>query len=619
MNESVTTPIIQAFNEKMAIAAMPAFNEENHNAKTFIKCKKYVNKAVVVDDGSTDATAKIAEALGAIIIKHPENKLYGAALQTINCAREMNAERMMIIDSEGQHDPMQGSNCSIDRITSIGIINHRLNYLALGSIIALTKKYIDKIYVILDKRDDNISNLALSMGVEVIDPSSNGHTFDSIIKYGKKNNANVVVTLFGDGTHDPRNIKKLIDTVRNDEVDVAVDSSSIEHGSNSRNNVLSLTKGKAYQKTKINDHIGFAVCKIKCLENIKFSSNGHNIAEMMLFDAENNSLVVKYFDLNKDKNFGLLNLYKIGVVVPAYNEDLLIEETINGIPKYVERIYVVDDCSKDRTPEIIAKLKDPRIVSIRHEKNSGVGAAIVTGYKHALKDRMDIVVVMAGDDQMDPEQLPGLLMPIIEGKADYTKGNRLISKDFRSGMSKWRSAGNAMLTLITKIGCGYWHIIDPQNGYTAISKNALEVMDLDAIYPYYGYCNDMLIKLNTFGMRVMDVVMPARYGSEKSKIKYSRYIMKVAPMIFRGFLWRLKTKYVILDFHPLVFFYMASMVLVPAGLLFGIWIFFQKWNRIPVSANFPLLDVFILIMGLQFLLFAMLFDMQADNSRSNRI
>ena len=223
---------------------------------------------------------------------------------------------------------------------------------------------------------------------------------------------------------------------------------------------------------------------------------------MMLSHAENNNLKVKYLDLNKDKDFGLLNLYKIGVVVPAYNEELLIEETINGIPKYVERIYIVDDCSKDRTPEIIARMKDPRIVSIRHEKNNGVGAAIVTGYKHALKEKMDIVTVMAGDNQMDPEQLPGLIMPIIDGKADYTKGNRLISKDFRSGMSKWRSAGNAMLTLITKIGCGYWHIMDPQNGYTAISRNALEVMDLDAIYPYYGYCNDMLIKLNTFEMRV---------------------------------------------------------------------------------------------------------------------
>jgi glycosyltransferase involved in cell wall biosynthesis len=307
------------------------------------------------------------------------------------------------------------------------------------------------------------------------------------------------------------------------------------------------------------------------------------------------------------------------VVVPAYNEESLIEETINGIPKYVERIYIVDDCSKDKTPEIVARMKDPRIVSIRHEKNRGVGAAIITGYKQALKENMDIVAVMAGDNQMDPDQLPGLIMPIIDGKADYTKGNRLISKDFRSGMSKWRFTGNAVLTLITKIACGYWHIMDPQNGYTAISRNALEIMDLDSIFPFYGYCNDMLIKLNTFEMRVMDVVMPARYGREKSKIRYSSYIRKVSPMIFRGFLWRLKTKYIVLDFHPLVFFYASSMVLLPFGVLFGMWILYQKWNLIPVSTNFPLLDVFVLIMGVQFLLFAMLFDMQADNSRSNRV
>jgi hypothetical protein len=286
-------------------------------------------------------------------------------------------------------------------MTSIGIINHRLNYLALGSIIAVTKNYVDKIYVILDKRDDDISDLALSMGVEVIDPYSNGYTFDRIVKYGKENNANVVVTLFGDGTHDPRNIKKLIDPVRNDEVDVAVDSSSVEYGSNARNNVLSLTKGKAYKETKINDRLGFAVCKMKCFENIRFSDNGHTIAELMISNAKINRLGVKYLDLNKDKYFGLLSFYKIGIVVPAYNEELLIEETINGIPKYVERIYIVDDCSKDRIPDIIARMKDPRIVSIRHEKNSGVGAAIVTGYKHALKENMDIVAVMAGDNQME--------------------------------------------------------------------------------------------------------------------------------------------------------------------------------------------------------------------------
>ena len=129
----------------------------------------------------------------------------------------------------------------------------------------------------------------------------------------------------------------------------------------------------------------------------------------------------------------------------------------------------------------------------------------------------------------------------------------------------------------------------------------------------------MLGKLTTFGMRAVDVVMPARYGREKSSIKYSRYIVKVAPMIFRSFLWRLRTKYVVLDFHPLVLFYLASMVMVPAGVLFGtgiLWYMIMGW---PVSQNFPLLNALILFIGLQFLLFAMLFDMQADESRKETV
>jgi glycosyltransferase involved in cell wall biosynthesis len=504
-------------------------------------------------------------------------------------------------------------------MTSIGIINHRLNHITLGSVIAVAKKDIDKVYVILNNEDEKSSEVAQLMGAEVIQNSRNGYILDKLLQYGKENNVKAVVTIFGDGSHDPGNIRRLISPIMENEFDLTIDGSSVEYSPNAGNKASFLSRGKANQMTQINDTIGFAVCSFKCFEEIKISNNGKNIAEQMQSHAKNKSLRIKYLNLNKDKNFGLLNLYKIGVVVPAYNEEVLIEETINGIPKYVNRIYLVDDCSKDKTPEIIKTMKDPRIVSIRHEKNRGVGAAIVTGYKLALKDNMDIVAVMAGDNQMDPEQLPGLLMPIIEGKADYTKGNRLISKDFRSGMSKWRFTGNAILTLITKIGCGYWHIMDPQNGYTAISRNALEILDLDAIYPYYGYCNDMLIKLNTFEMRVMDVVMPARYGREKSKIKYSKYIRKVAPMIFMGFLWRLKTKYVVMDFHPLVFFYVAGMILLPAGVLLSMWIFIEKWFQIPISPNFPLLAVFMTLMGIQFLLFAMLFDMQADKSRNGNV
>lgn len=402
------------------------------------------------------------------------------------------------------------------------------------------------------------------------------------------------------------------------EFDAVVCHSPTENNSHN-NNILFLTKGELSTRKSNSNYPGFAAYSVKCLDTLKPSNNVGDITKQILTYAKNTNLRIKNLHFSKDQDLRLLDLYRTGVVVPAYNEELLIEETIKGIPEYVKRIYLIDDCSTDRTPDIIKHMTDPRVVSVRHEKNLGVGGAIITGYKLALEEDMDIVAVMAGDNQMDPEQLPRLLMPIIKGRADYTKGNRLISRNFRSGMSKWRFLGNAMLTMITKIGSGYWHITDPQNGYTAISRQALEVLNLDSIYTYYGYCNDILVKLNTFGMRVEDVVMPARYGREKSKIKYGRYIMKVAPMIFRGFLWRLKTKYMVLDFHPLVFFYLASMALVPAGVLFSMWILSQKLYQIPVSPNFPLLAVFITLMGAQLLLFAMLFDMQADKSRSGTV
>jgi glycosyltransferase involved in cell wall biosynthesis len=322
----------------------------------------------------------------------------------------------------------------------------------------------------------------------------------------------------------------------------------------------------------------------------------------------------------------LLQKYKIGVVVPAYNEENLIKTTIEGIPDYVDRIYVINDCSSDNTAQVLEDIEDPRVFAITHEVNKGAGAAIITGYKRALKEDMDIVVTMDGDNQMNPEYLPKLLLPIIEGKADYSKGNRLFSSEFRGGMSKWRKLGNGLLTMITKIGSGYWHIMDPQNGYTAISKRALSEVGIDNIYTYYGYCNHMLIRLNAFGFRTVDVKMPSRYGDEKSTIKYGPYMVKVSLMLFRNFLWRLKFKYMILNFHPLVLFYILSMIMIPGGVLFGLYILVKKIMSLPVSTNYPLLDALIIITGLQFLFFAMLFDMQEserdmrnDDIRSNSI
>ena len=235
--------------------------------------------------------------------------------------------------------------------------------------------------------------------------------------------------------------------------------------------------------------------------------------------------------------------HKLAIVVPAYNEGELISETLESMPQSADRIYVVDDGSTDNTQQIIQGFNGGRFCMLSNGQNRGVGAAIATGYKKALEENIDIVVVMAGDNQMDAKHLPELLAPIIKGEADYAKGNRLSKPTHRRGMSNWRFFGNWVLTLLTKIASGYWAIRDPQNGYTAITREALKRIDLYKVYPRYGYCNDLLVKLNVAGCKVADVPIPANYGKEKSKIKYGKYITKVSPLLLQGFLWRLRLKY----------------------------------------------------------------------------
>jgi glycosyltransferase involved in cell wall biosynthesis/ActR/RegA family two-component response regulator len=310
--------------------------------------------------------------------------------------------------------------------------------------------------------------------------------------------------------------------------------------------------------------------------------------------------------------------HNICVVIPAYNEELLIGPTLAGIPDYIFRIYVIDDASTDRTPEIIREYaeKDIRIVHIRHEINGGVGASIATGYREALKEGMDIAVVMAGDNQMDPAYLPQFLDPVINRHADYAVGNRLQGTEFRKGMPAIRFFGNALLTLLTKIASGYWQLMDPQNGYTAISRRALERLDLGTIYPRYGYCNDILVKLNAYGFKAVNINHKARYNiGEVSGIKYRTYIFRLSRLLFKDFLWRLKEKYVILSFHPLVFFYVFGVVIVIISIIFGFHsIYLRIINDTEIFVIRAALSLLMFIMGALFLLFAMLFDMEQEKT-----
>jgi glycosyltransferase involved in cell wall biosynthesis len=233
---------------------------------------------------------------------------------------------------------------------------------------------------------------------------------------------------------------------------------------------------------------------------------------------------------------------KIGVVILAYDVEPFIINVITGLPDYVDRIYVVDDCSRDNTFEIISRLDNPRLKSIHHELNKGPGGALHTGFQESMKDGMDIVIKIDGDGQMDPDQIRPLISPIIEGRADYTKGNRLSQNPGKYGMPRHRIFGNYLLTGLTRLASGYWHISDTQNGFVAISQKALNTIDLN-FCSYYGYLNDLLARLNIHNLRVMDVPMPAKYGKEKSKINIWRFIPRVSRILLRIYLWRIQTKY----------------------------------------------------------------------------
>jgi len=226
----------------------------------------------------------------------------------------------------------------------------------------------------------------------------------------------------------------------------------------------------------------------------------------------------------------------------AYKVENQIRGALEGLPGFVDRVYVVDDGSPDRTSEVVRSLVHDRVRLIKHKTNQGPGGALSTGYRAALADGMQVVVKVDGDGQMPMDQMENLIVPIVERQADYTKGDRLSIARHRNGMPPFRFAGNLMLTWLTRVASGYWRLNDAQNGYTAISREALERIDL-GFYSYYGYLNDLLVQLNVGGHRMKDVTMPARYGTEKSSIRLGTYVPKVSLLLLGLFFWRLRQKY----------------------------------------------------------------------------
>ena len=271
----------------------------------------------------------------------------------------------------------------------------------------------------------------------------------------------------------------------------------------------------------------------------------------------------------------------VAVVVPAYNEEGFVGDVIDDLPAFVDRAYVIDDGSTDDTWNEIQEHSEARnaihdghferlVVPVRHDENRGVGGAIKTGYQHAREEGIEVTAVLGGDDQMDPQVLTGYLDPIVDGVADYTKGNRFADPDDWAEMPRFRLLGNVMLSYITKIASGYWGSMDSQNGYTAISLSALERTDIDGMYEYYGYCNDLLVRLNAADVRIADVPRSSEYAySEgwKSHIDYKEYIPRVSGMLFRSFLWRLRRKYLLTSYNPIAPLYLLGMVVSSLSVL----------------------------------------------------
>jgi glycosyltransferase involved in cell wall biosynthesis len=304
----------------------------------------------------------------------------------------------------------------------------------------------------------------------------------------------------------------------------------------------------------------------------------------------------------------------VAVVVPAYNEEQLVAETVRGIPAFVDRILVVDDCSRDATAER-AGASDPRVEVIRHERNAGVGAAIVTGYKRARDLEVDVTCVMAADNQMEPADLATLVGGVASGECDYAKANRLFTGQAWQLIPRYRYLGNATLSFFTKIASGYWQVADSQSGYTAISLETLRLLDLDRLYARYGFPNDLLVHLNVWNRHVRDYPSRPIYGvGEQSGIRLRKVVPAISWLLLKGFFWRMKEKYVIRDFHPLVLFYLLGMTLSGAGFALGLLEVALRLMGNPIPAATIVLVALLVVSGLQLLLFAMWFDMESNKS-----
>lgn len=303
---------------------------------------------------------------------------------------------------------------------------------------------------------------------------------------------------------------------------------------------------------------------------------------------------------------------KIAVIIPCYKVSRHIMNLLSQIGEEVSMIYVVDDCCPEESGKIVQReSKDTRVRVVFNNKNLGVGGTVMAGYREAMNDGAMVFVKLDGDGQMDPKYIRKLIAPIINGEADYTKGNRFFNIEKLLLMPKVRLIGNSMLSLINKVVTGYWNIIDPTNGFTAISISALKMLPLSKIDNRYFFESDILFRLSIIRAVVKDVPIPAFYGDEKSNLSIRKTLWEFPIKYFNRFNKRIFYNYFLRDFNAGTIQLLFGLITLVAGFAFGIYHWWSSYKEmVATPTGTIMISALLVILGFQLLLGVLNFDVQ---------
>lgn len=302
---------------------------------------------------------------------------------------------------------------------------------------------------------------------------------------------------------------------------------------------------------------------------------------------------------------------RLAVVIPAYQAENSVRAVLESVPGYVDYVVVVDDGSSDRTAALVAAVKDTRINLLRHDKNRGVGAAMMAGYARAAELGAQIFVKVDADGQMDPADIARLIYPIAAGRADYTKGNRFIHTEALSLMPLSRRLGNAALSFLTKLASGYWNVFDPTNGFTALHGAVLPLLNRRRIHDRYFFETSLLVELSLARAVVRDVYLPARYSGEVSHLSTLQSARDFPPRLLKALVRRLWLEYFVRDFTLLSIYLVSGLLLVTFGSAWGTWHWIQSAQQnVAATTGTVMIAVLPVILGMQFLLQAVALDVE---------